>query len=275
MSTKISNWPAGTPMWVDLGVQDLEAAKGFYADLFGWQFLPGGQFREFGGGTAVEDYLLAHLGGRAVAGIGLQQDHAGWTTFLATDDAGVTARKIEAAGGRVTAHPRHAANSARTALAKDTAGAAFGVWQAGTHIGAERVNEHGSLCWNELRTPNYPAARSFYAEVFGHSYQEIPAEDRLYATIRRPHDGNEVAGLHCVSPLDPARGHWLTWFASDDVEATVRIAAERGSRLLEPLTEGPLGHTAIVQAPQGEVFGVTDAPRTSGFFRQPPDQELR
>ena len=38
MSTKISKWPAGTPMWVDLSVDDVEAAKTFYTGLFGWEF---------------------------------------------------------------------------------------------------------------------------------------------------------------------------------------------------------------------------------------------
>ncbi len=37
---------------------------------------------------------------------------------------------------------------------------------------------------------------------------------------------------------------------------------ELGSTLLMPVTESPLGgRMAIIQAPQGEVFGIIDAPR--------------
>ncbi|MGR0161236.1 VOC family protein [Paenarthrobacter nitroguajacolicus] len=257
MSTKISNWPAATPMWVDLGVHDLPAAKSFYGNLFGWGFVSGGQ----GSG----DYLLAHLGGHAVAGIGPKQDPGmptAWTTFLASDDVDATSRKIVASGGQLIAAPFDVMNSGRMSLAVDSVGAAFGVWQAGTHIGAERVNEHGALCWNELHTRDYSTARTFYSDVFDVSYQDLTEEGMVYSTLRRPVDGRDVGGVHHDTALpDDVPNHWLTWFASDDVQATARRAAKLGSVLLSPVTEGPLGRTAIVQAPQGEVFGIIDAPR--------------
>lgn len=193
MSTKISSWPAATPMWVDLGVNNLAAAKSFYADLFGWEFVAGGQ-------DAGGEYLLAHLGGRAVAGVGGPKQAPGmptvWTTFLASDNVDLTARKISAAGGEMIAPPFDVMESGRMALAVDTVGAAFGIWQAGTHIGgAERVNEHGSLCWNELHTRDFTAARSFYSEVFDVSYQDASEDGFVYSTLRRPLDGREVGGI--------------------------------------------------------------------------------
>ncbi|MGF6835650.1 putative enzyme related to lactoylglutathione lyase [Paenarthrobacter sp. TE4293] len=259
MSTKISNWPAATPMWVDLGVGDPAAAKAFYMDLFGWEFVSGGQ--ESG------DYQLAQLRGRAVAGIGPQQDPGmptAWTTFLASDDVGVTARKISAAGGQLLAPPFDVMESGRMALAADNGGAIFGVWQAGTHIGAERVNEHGALCWNELHTRDYAAARSFYSQVFDVSYQDLTEESLVYSTVRRPLDGREVAGVHHDTGLsDHAPNHWMTWFASDYVEGTATRAVELGAILLGPVEESTLGRMVVVRAPQGEVFGVIDAPRTN------------
>ncbi|XAS72140.1 hypothetical protein VUN82_24215 [Micrococcaceae bacterium Sec5.1] len=64
MSTQTEKWPAGTPAWVDLGVDDLPAAKAFYSELFGWDYLSGDE--EAGG------YLLAQLDGQAVGGTGPQ-----------------------------------------------------------------------------------------------------------------------------------------------------------------------------------------------------------
>ncbi|WP_165450155.1 VOC family protein [Arthrobacter sp. TS-15] len=257
MSTKISNWPAATPMWVDLGVDDLQAAKAFYADLFGWDFVAGGQ--------DAGEYSLAHVAGRAVAGVGPKQDPDAptvWTTFLASDDVNVTAKKISAAGGELLAPPFDVMESGRMTLATDSVGATFGVWQAGTHIGAERVNEHGALCWNELHTRDFASARSFYSEVFDVSYQDVTEDGLVYSTIRRPLDGREVGGIqHDVDVPSGTPNHWLTWFASDYVEGTANRAVELGSSLLMPVTESPLGRMAIIQAPQGEVFGIIDAPR--------------
>jgi predicted enzyme related to lactoylglutathione lyase len=259
MSTKISSWPAGTPVWVDLGVDDLAAAKSFYSDLFGWEYLSGGE--------DSGDYLLAQIDGRAVAGVGPKQDPAMptvWTTFLASDDVDVTSKKVTAAGGQLLAPPFDVMDSGRMAMAADSVGAVFGVWQAGTHIGAERVNEHGALCWNELHTRDYATARSFYSEVFDVSYQDVTEDDFVYSTIKRPLDGREVGGIHHDTELaENVPNYWLAWFASDDVEATATQAVKLGSTLLMPVTESPLGRMAIVQAPQGEVFGIIDAPRTS------------
>lgn len=257
MSTKISSWPAATPMWVDLGVDNLAAAKGYYGDLFGWDFVDGGQ--------DSGEYSLAHLGGRAVAGVGPKpapEAPSVWTTFLASDNVNMTAQKIRAAGGELIAPPFDVMESGRMALAIDNVGATFGVWQAGTHIGAERVNEHGALCWNELHTRDFASARAFYSEVFDVSYQDVAEEGLVYSTIRRPLDGREVGGVqHDTGLAAGIPNHWLAWFASDYVQGTADRAVELGSRLLMPVTESPLGRMAIIKAPQGEVFGIIDAPR--------------
>jgi predicted enzyme related to lactoylglutathione lyase len=259
MSTRISSWPAATPMWVDLGADDPEAAKDFYSGLFGWDFISGGE--DAGG------YVLACAGGRAVAGLGPKQDPqmpTTWTTFLGSDDVDVTAKKVAAAGGQLIAQPFDVMDSGRMALAVDSAGAVFGVWQAGNHIGAERVNEHGALCWNELHTRDYAAARSFYAEVFDVSYQDVTEDGLVYSTIRRPLDGREVGGVHHDTSLSGTTpNHWMTWFASDYVEGSATRAVELGATLLEPVTDSPLGRMAVVRGPQGEKFGLIDAPRTS------------
>ncbi|MFJ5958771.1 VOC family protein [Paenarthrobacter sp. NPDC092416] len=258
MTVHSEQWPAGTPNWVDLSVDDLPAAKAFYTELFGWEYLSGGE--EAGG------YLLASLGGKAVAGLGPKQGPGMptvWTTYLASDNADTTAKEVAAAGGQLIAPPFDVMDSGRMAVVADSVGAAFGIWQAGTHIGAERVNEHGSLCWNELHTRDYAAARSFYSDVFGFSYQDINEEGFIYSTFKRPGDGVEVGGVHHDTDIpDGAPNYWLAWLASDNVDATAAKARELGSTLLVPVMDSPFGRMTIVQGPQGEVFGVIATPQT-------------
>lgn len=256
MSVRTEPWPDGTPNWVDLGVDDVDAAKKFYAELFGWEYVNGGE--QSGG------YELAQIDGRAVAGIGPRQDAATptvWTTYFAADDADKTADEIGRAGGRLLFPVMDVMASGRMTVAFDSVGAVFGVWQAGDHIGAERVNEHGALCWNELHTRDYDAARAFYAAVFGYEYQDVSAEGMVYATLQRVSDRKDIGGVHHDLDLPAgAPDHWLTWFASDDVDATTAKAEQLGAVPVMPAVDTPFGRMAIVQGAQGEVFGVIALP---------------
>ena len=79
---------------------------------------------------------------------------------------------MTAAGGGVLAPPMDVMDLGKMAIFTDTTGAAFGVWQPGTFIGAARVNGAGALCWNELGTRDVEGAKAFYGEVFGWTVQE-------------------------------------------------------------------------------------------------------
>lgn len=252
MTIRTDPWPAGTPTWVDLGADDVTAATAFYAALFGWEYSSGGE--ESGG------YLLATLDGAAVAGIGPKQDPGTpsvWTTYLATDDVDASARAVSAAGGQVVAEPFDVMSSGRMAIVADPGGAALGLWQAGDHIGAGRVNEPGTLVWNELHARDEVAARAFYAAVFGYEYRDVGGEAFVYATFTRAGDRAEVGGILRDAELPAgAPDHWLTWFATGDVDASAARAEELGGKLRVPVSDTPFGRATVVQGPQGEVFGL-------------------
>jgi uncharacterized protein len=145
MVTRDTAWPAGTPCWVDLGVDDIAKAAAFYASLFGWDIQAGPA--EAGG------YAMCLKNGRPVAGIGPKQGPPGsapvWATYLASDDLDETASKITAAGGQLLEPPIDVMDVGRMAVAADPGGAIFGIWQAGAHLGIGLANEPGALCWNE------------------------------------------------------------------------------------------------------------------------------
>jgi predicted enzyme related to lactoylglutathione lyase len=256
MPDRSTPWPEGTPTWLDLAADDVESATAFYSDLFGWAYESGGE--ESGG------YLLARLDGMAVAGIGPKQGAHGptaWTTYLAADDADAVVAAVGRAGGQVLAGPVDVMGSGRMAVAMDTVGAVFGIWQAGSHIGAERVDEHGSSCWNELHTRDHDAARRFYAEVFGATFGELFGDDLVYSVLKRASDGKEVAGVYRDDHLlAGVPDHWLAWFASDDADASTARAVELGARVLVPAADSAFGRMSVVEGPQGEAFGLISLP---------------
>ncbi|NHC44954.1 VOC family protein [Motilibacter aurantiacus] len=247
MPTRDTAWPPGTPCWVDYGAADLEAAKEFYAELLGWAYT-GGE-AEFGG------YLDCRRGGRAAAGMGPQQDPSGpptWTTYFATEDAAAACARVTSAGGTVLAGPVAIADLGAMAVALDPQGSVFGLWQAGRHIGAEIVNEPGSLVWNEAAVDDPVAAREFYTSVFGFGWEEV---DELpgYATFAMD-DGRPLGGLGGLTAGSP-KG-WATCFSVASADAAIAVAERRGATVTYPAEDTSFGRFAVLQDPWGASFCV-------------------
>ena len=95
----------GAPVWLDLGTTDLEAAKSFYRDLFGWNFTSTGE--DFGG------YLMVDVG-VPVGGAAPNKNEKGeldpslpawFTTYFEVDDIDAATADITAHGGQVFVAP--------------------------------------------------------------------------------------------------------------------------------------------------------------------------
>ena len=121
-----TSYTQGTPNWVDLQTTNQDAAKAFYAGLFGWTYddqpMPEG---------AV--YAMAMLRGQPVAAIAPQSPEltaAGappvWNTYLAVDSADEATARVEAAGGKVGMTPFDTPVG-RIAVLIDPQGAVFSV----------------------------------------------------------------------------------------------------------------------------------------------------
>jgi predicted enzyme related to lactoylglutathione lyase len=232
---------------------DVGAAREFYNALFGWELTDTGPD---GGG-----YLIAELRGRAVAGIGpMMQGQEGhppvWTTYLASADVDATAEQVTANGGVVLAPPFDVMDIGRMAIVQDPTGATFGVWQAGTHIGAMIANEPGTLTWNELMTRDYDRAKAFYAAVFGYSYTELGDGGFQYSTIDL--DGRAVGGIGTLAPEVPREvpTHWRVYFAVDNPDEVLTMAASLGGRILRDAEDMPYGRWGDASDGQGAMFSV-------------------
>ncbi len=99
MPTRDSAFTAGTPCWIDVMTTDVESARTFYGDLFGWQFEIGDEQTGY--------YSTGLIDGHRVAGVfEMQLDHPPvWTTYLATEDADATAALVTQHGGTIAQPP--------------------------------------------------------------------------------------------------------------------------------------------------------------------------
>jgi predicted enzyme related to lactoylglutathione lyase len=170
-----------------------------------------------------------------------------WTCYVCSDDAEKTAALVEQAGGRTLVAPLQVADLGSMAVFSDPAGAVFGVWQPGSHTGAELVDQRGTCTWRELTAAAPAEAAPFYERVFG--WQARVSE----AYVELQLDGTSVAGV-----TDPAQGTsgWLPYFEVDDPAAAADRAQELGGTLVLPHTSFDGGSCTIVRDPQGAVFGL-------------------
>jgi hypothetical protein len=242
----------GGPCWTELGTSDLEGAKRFYAELFGWR--PETDPRPEAGG-----YTMAHLGDAAVAALTpLYQDSqpVAWNVSFAVADADEAARQVEEAGGTVVVGPMDVFDVGRFAVALDPTGAAFQLWQARSFPGAGLFNAPGTLGWVELATRDTDRARDFYTTVFGWTVNASPEYTQWGLA------GEDFGGMSDMDARFPPEvpPHWMPYFAVDDVATTVEVADRAGgSVVLAPVWIGDVRRIAVLRDPQGAVFGVHDA----------------
>ena len=252
---EFTSYRHGTPCWVDVTTTDIEGTNAFYSGLFGWstEEMPNA------GGYTMYSLRGKHVAAGSPPPPGGEGVPPHWTTYLASDDADVTAEKVREAGGAVLMDPFDVFDSGRMTIAQDPTGAAFGIWQAGEHIGAELANEPGTLNWNQCQTDDPGRAAAFYADVFGYEVDEIDLGGGEPFRVLKV-DGRGVAGVReHVPQMGNVPPHWSTVFQVADTDESVGKATELGGTVvMEPLDLPDIGRIAVLQDPVGAAFQVIE-----------------
>ncbi|WP_314176368.1 VOC family protein [Streptomyces winkii] len=252
----------GTPCWASLLVRELGRSQEFYHKLFGWEF--------YSGPSQPGPYVRALADGHEVAGLGEivpgRRLNVAWLPYMASEDADETAGLIRERGGTVAVGPLDADNAGRMAIAADSAGAVFGVWQPAAQpdsLSPATAEVPGAPVWYELITRDSSVAGNFYPAVFGYESGaegdgdgEDPDDGDDYLTLLV--DGTPVAGIHGVGRALPRdRGpYWKTYFAVADTDATARQILELGGSIVHLPVDTPRGRVATAADPEGAQFSV-------------------
>jgi uncharacterized protein len=242
----------GTFSWTDLATTDQDAAKRFYAGVFGWdaQDLP------------VDEntvYSMQLMGGKAVAAISpqpQQQREAGappaWNSYVTVESADAAVDKATELGGSAHAPAFDVMDAGRMAVLQDPTGAFFMVWEPKQTIGAGLVNAPGALSWNELATPDLDAAQAFYGGLFGWTFNAFEGTGMPYFVVQNRDRGN--GGMRAPQPGEPP--YWLVYFGTDDADASLAKVEELGGARLTDAMDLPMGRIAVARDPQGAVFAL-------------------
>jgi predicted enzyme related to lactoylglutathione lyase len=264
----------GVPCWVDTSQPEPEAAVDFYSRLFGWEF------EDVMPPASEGKYFVGRLRGGDVAAVGSVPEAAPpmamWNSYIWVESADEAASAVRDAGGSVLMEPFDVMDAGRMAVFADPEGAAFCVWQAKQHRGAQVVNENGSLNFNGLATRDIEGAKSFYGSVFGwttlalggdaafwtlpgygdHLEQDNPDLRKQMAEADAPKGFEDVvAGINPIPDDQPdTPAHWNVTFAVDDADATAARASELGGTVLVPPFDAPWVRMTIINDPQGATF---------------------
>jgi uncharacterized protein len=244
----------GTPSWVDLQTSDTSGAKEFYAALFGWDYddLPVGPGPD--GNEAV--YSMANKRAKNVAAIA-SLPMAGvpphWNTYVTVTDVDASAAQVPGAGGTVVMEAFDVMDAGRMAVIADPTGAMVNLWTPKNAIGAELVNEHGTLSWNELLSPDVPAAAKFYNKIFGWDANALEMPGMQYTEFKL---GDRTIAGGMKPPMEGMPAVWGIYFAVDDTDKTVAIAKSKGATVIQEPTDIPPGRMAVLVDPAGAVFSI-------------------
>ena len=239
-----SSYAPGIASWVELsGTPDVDASEAFYREVFGWEVPELPSSAEMGG------YRRAKLGGRDVAGVSPRMQDGQptvWATYVSVADAAAAIAKVREAGGQVIVEPMDVMDLGTMAVFADSTGAVCGIWQPGTFIGAELVNEPGAFCWNELETRDPAASKAFYGAVFGWEFDDHDmGEMGTYTEWKL--GGEPIGGMVDITGRVPEEipDHWMVYFAVADADAALaEVGAAGGSVMFGPV-DIPAGRFAI------------------------------
>lgn len=245
--------------WWDLSTTNPEKAKEFYSALFGWT--P----RDIPVGEGAVYTMLEKDGKQAAALSSMQPEMVAmgvpphWSSYIGVEDVDSAVAKAKELKATVLAEPFDVMTEGRMAVLQDPTGAQICLWQPKNHKGAQHVNAVGGVIWNELATPDAPAAGEFYGSLFGYDVKPSPMGDFTYTTLSK--GDSQLAG---IMPMEGEMWagippHWMPYFAVDNAQASADSAKALGADIKVPPTVIPnIGTFSVIQDPTGAVFSIIE-----------------
>ncbi|MYW64387.1 VOC family protein [Streptomyces sp. SID8379] len=254
--------PEGSPVWADAMYPDLEAAKAFYAELFGWSYDPGSE--QFGNYTQAKTADGKHVAALVPQMPGTEGVPPSWNLYLAAPDVTASAAKARSAGGTLMTEPMQVGDFGTMVTVQDPAGVMFSLWQPASHEGFEKVNEPGAFCWAEVNTRDAAKTDAFFTSVFPYEVKTIPDENMDFDVWQL--DGAPSLGRMQMTDDFPAHvpSYVNVYFVVEDCDAAVATVQRLGGKVYFGPMDSPFGRCASIADPQGCAFSIIDVSNAKG-----------
>ncbi|MEM7053654.1 MAG: VOC family protein [Pseudomonadota bacterium] len=258
MSAGCSNHRDGAIVWHDLLTDQVDRARRFYADLFGWQYLVehASDFAWRPGQTA--DYPLI-ISKQAAHGGFVDPDiqvSPGWLAYVAVNDVAGAAERARILGARIEREPFDVPGVGRSALICDPWGARICAFSPTHHF----PPPSGVFVWDQLITSESAAALHFYQELFGWSTARATSDRGDEYGVFKSADATPVAVVKQSSENSGSsdyQAQWISCMAVGHLDHSIVQAVELGAALVQtPDRLRDIGHFAILKDPVGARFGL-------------------
>lgn len=121
------------------------------------------------------------------------------------------------------------------------------------------ASTHGTVHWSELMTRDAKAARDFYAELCGWTFETFPTPEGAPPYSVAMSGGQPVGGILQMEGPD-FEGNppmWMTYIHVDDVDGACKTAESSGGKVLKPCFDIPMvGRIAMIQDASGGAVGL-------------------
>ena len=119
---------------------------------------------------------------------------------------------------------------------------------------ADGTMANGMWCHIEIPTKNAEKSKSFYGNLFGWTFQDVPMGDKNYTLY---FTGNGGIGGGIFDPPEGVPRQMVSYINVEEIEPIVEKAEKNGGKVLIPKQEVPgTGWFALVADPDGNAFGV-------------------
>ena len=251
----MTSYDHGQFSWVDLSAYDMNEAKTFYGEVFGWSV----EDQDTGGGPP---YAIFTNGGHQVAGLGQMSEEmkaqvpgSCWNSYVNVDDAEAVAKKAEGLGAKLLFPVMQVMDAGWMTFLVDPSGAPFAIWQKNKHIGAQQVNDPGSLSWNELASRDLEASKAFYGELFGWTFEENTEGKSKYFVANN--QGKMNGGLiEMTKEWGEVPPHWAVYFTVENADATVATIERMGGKAVVEPFDISIGRIAVMADPHRGHFNI-------------------
>ena len=124
------------------------------------------------------------------------------------------------------------------------------------------AHQPGTFCWVELATLDTAAAKRFYTDLFGWSYEDHPMGEGDTYTIFTYRD-RQTAAVYKMRPEQQAQGvppNWLLYVSVANADETTQQAGAFGATVLgPPFDVFDMGRMSVLEDPTGAVFALWQA----------------
>lgn len=247
---KFTKYDEGTPCWTDLMTNDIEKAKDFYSNVFGWEMYTNPS-EDFGG------YTTGQLDGEVVCGFmstqGQEQPNA-WNVYLATNNIDQTLEQVSANGGNVVMDKMIVGEHGSMAVAQDPQGAFVSFWQAEKMIGSTIANEYNTVCWDELATSDLEGAKKFYTAVCGWEENEKSSNEYLEFNVNGTLRGGARPLSEHEAKMMPS--YWGVYFRVQSLADAREAIEKNGGEILTPVMNADKLEFQACKDSTGAVFSI-------------------